>query len=217
MTQLITIGSITFTVIYRNQFVKVVQKYFLSFWYFLNEQALKTAQREQKNVMDHARGEIKMRMIDDAKDAMERIRKSVMSPADITGHQFAQLELRCRYVKMSAAEAINTVFTNAFNLAEYDRDLHQLCLSLSRVVTKPLSCSLFQLALCSGDLNEPDDLPKGFLNSEEEEDDEDEEDREDEDDEITSKAQPTEGKFYLCHLWSLAAYIPKSNGRLSRR
>ena len=154
--------------------------------------------------MDQARKEIKTRMKDDAEDAMERIRKAVMSPADITGHEFTpgpQLELRHRYVNMSAAEAINSVFTKAVELVEYDRDLHHFCLSLSKVVSKPLSCSLFQLALCTGDLKEPEDLPKGLLDSDSEEeyddddDDYDEEDKGPDGDRITSKTQPTEGNF----------------------
>ncbi|XP_033634434.1 uncharacterized protein LOC117295789 isoform X1 [Asterias rubens] len=182
--------------------------------------AIKTAQREQKNVMDQARKEIKTRMKDDAEDAMERIRKAVMSPADITGHEFTpgpQLELRHRYVNMSAAEAINSVFTKAIELVEYDRDLHHFCLSLSKVVSKPLSCSLFQLALCTGDLKEPEDLPKGLLDSDSEEeyddddDDYDEEDKGPDGDRITSKTQPTEDQVkqeLVCYFDRLQHGIP---------
>ena len=154
--------------------------------------------------MDHARGDLKSRMTDEVMEAMDKIRKAVISPADITGHQFSQgpqLELRRRYVNMPAADAINAVFINACELTDYSRDLRQLCLALRRVTTDRLGCSLFQLALCSGDLSRPDDPVLEILDSEGE--DEEDEDSGPDEEKSPVEPQPTEGMRALRYLWSV--------------
>ncbi|XP_038073872.1 uncharacterized protein LOC119741972 [Patiria miniata] len=153
--------------------------------------ALRTAYREQKTTMDQARENLKTSMTEEVAEAMEKIRKAVISQADITGHQFPsgpQLEVRRRYCNTTAADAVNRVFNNAYELCAYSMPLRQFCNALRRMVMDRLSRSLFQLAICSGDLCRPDDLPEAILGS----DDKDEEEIGPEVEQIPVKSKPTE-------------------------
>ena len=133
-------------------------------------QAIKRANHNQRTNLQEMRKRLKIHVVAEAAKSMEMIRTAVMSPADIAGHQFTagpQLKLRCRYVNMTAAHAVDAVFGKACQIGHLTAELCQLCASLRGVVNDKLSCSLFQLALCCGDLSKPDVLKKRFLNSEE--------------------------------------------------
>ncbi|XP_062381766.1 uncharacterized protein wu:fj29h11 isoform X2 [Sardina pilchardus] len=113
--------------------------------------------------MDSARDRVQVELEQEVQEKLWKIKKSVMEPADgplTFTPASSSRELRKRYVAMTAADAVMEVFINSdgiFNGTMTKR----VQAFLAYVKEDRLARNLFQLAICCGSLELPNDLPAG--------------------------------------------------------
>ncbi|XP_076154340.1 uncharacterized protein LOC143137890 isoform X4 [Alosa pseudoharengus] len=125
---------------------------------------LRTLQRATLTMhafMDSARDRVQVELEQEVQEKLWKIKKSVMDPADgplPLNSLTSSRELRKKYVGMTAADAVVEVFINSegiFNATMTKR----VQAFLSYVKDDRLAKNLFQLAICCGSLELPNDLP----------------------------------------------------------
>uniref|UniRef100_A0A8C9SPC0 Wu:fj29h11 n=1 Tax=Scleropages formosus TaxID=113540 RepID=A0A8C9SPC0_SCLFO len=120
---------------------------------------LQKAINTEHSMMDKARATIQKEIEEEVADRMKKIKKTLLDPtyAAVPFSSAGSLELRKKYVSQTAAEAVLAVFNNAegvFNarMTKHVKDF------LLRVSGDRLATALFQLAICCGSLEVPQDL-----------------------------------------------------------
>ncbi|XP_033101248.1 protein NO VEIN-like [Anneissia japonica] len=138
----------------------------------LGVSVLKKAQREEKNTMDECRRAILAKLKQEVEASLESVKKSILEPAN-TDRERSRLDIRKRYADMTAAEAILKVFENAQPLLNQESRLRGFFRALPAIVNNELARNLFQLAICLGNMEFPQDfMPAGSKEEEIEEENE---------------------------------------------
>uniref|UniRef100_A0A3B3RWP0 Wu:fj29h11 n=1 Tax=Paramormyrops kingsleyae TaxID=1676925 RepID=A0A3B3RWP0_9TELE len=120
---------------------------------------LTKARSSEYLMMDRAKVTLQREIEEEVADKMRKMKKSILDPAQasVPFSSVGSLELRKKYVSQTAAEAVLMVFTNAegvfsAKMTKYVQDF------LLRVSSDRLTTALFQLAICCGSLEVPQDL-----------------------------------------------------------
>ncbi|XP_048088539.1 uncharacterized protein wu:fj29h11 isoform X4 [Alosa alosa] len=111
--------------------------------------------------MDSARDRVQVELEQEVQEKLWKIKKSMMDPAE--GHlpltsSTSSRELRKKYVGMTAADAVVEVFINSEGIFSATMT-KRVQAFLSYVKDDRLAKNLFQLAICCGSLELPNDLP----------------------------------------------------------
>ncbi|RXM31499.1 hypothetical protein EOD39_1724 [Acipenser ruthenus] len=125
----------------------------------LSVSTLRKAQNSEHTSMDKARAIIEKEIEEEAQSKMRKIKKSLFDPAN--GPQLfstgGSIELRRKYASLTAAEVVLEVFNNAGGVFNKKMTKHVQDFLL-RVMGDRLAMALFQLAICCGSLEVPQDL-----------------------------------------------------------
>ncbi|XP_035259283.1 protein NO VEIN isoform X1 [Anguilla anguilla] len=119
---------------------------------------LHKAVRSEHTAMDKAKDIIQMEIEEEVKSKMMKIKRSILEAAQGPApSSAASVDLRRKYASLTAAEVVMEVFTHAeevfsTRLAKHVREF------LTRVTGDRLATALFQLAICGGSLEVPQDL-----------------------------------------------------------
>ncbi|XP_041077227.1 protein NO VEIN-like isoform X2 [Polyodon spathula] len=120
---------------------------------------LRKAQNSEHASMGKARMIIEKEIEEEAQSKMRKIKKALLDPAN--GPQLfstrGSIELRKKYASLTAAEVVLEVFNNAEGVFNKKMTKHVQDFLL-RVVGDRLAMALFQLAICCGSLEVPQDL-----------------------------------------------------------
>ncbi|KAL1263883.1 hypothetical protein QQF64_004238, partial [Cirrhinus molitorella] len=109
--------------------------------------------------MDRAREAIQKEIQEEVDAKMFKIKKSVLDPAQgpVIFSQIGNAELRKKYANMTAADAVMEVFINAESVFSKSM-VKNIQMFLSCINRDRLARALFQLAICCGSLDAPQDL-----------------------------------------------------------
>ncbi|XP_033896948.3 uncharacterized protein LOC117424580 isoform X3 [Acipenser ruthenus] len=125
----------------------------------LSVSTLRKAQTSETVSMDKARAIIEKEIEEEAQSKMRKIKKTLFDPAN--GPQLfstgGSTELRRKYASLTAAEVVLEVFNNAGGVFSKKMTKHVQDFLL-RVMGDRLAMALFQLAICCGSLEVPQDL-----------------------------------------------------------
>ncbi|RXN00805.1 hypothetical protein EOD39_8678 [Acipenser ruthenus] len=125
----------------------------------LSVSTLRKAQTSETVSMDKARVIIEKEIEEEAQSKMRKIKKTLFDPAN--GPQLfstgGSTELRRKYASLTAAEVVLEVFNNAGGVFSKKMTKHVQDFLL-RVMGDRLAMALFQLAICCGSLEVPQDL-----------------------------------------------------------
>ncbi|KAJ8413728.1 hypothetical protein AAFF_G00082350 [Aldrovandia affinis] len=116
------------------------------------------AVRSEHTAMDKAKAAIQAEIEEEVTSKMRKVKRNVLDAAQGTGFSSAgSLDLRRKYACLTAAEVVLEVFKHArevfsSRMAKHVQDF------LVRVTGDRLSTALFQLAICGGSLDVPQDL-----------------------------------------------------------
>ncbi|MGH0153085.1 UNVERIFIED_CONTAM: hypothetical protein FKN15_023719 [Acipenser sinensis] len=125
----------------------------------LSVSTLRKAQNSEHTSMDKARAIIEKEIEEEAQSKMRKIKKSLFDPTN--GPQLfstgGSIELRRKYASLTAAEVVLEVFNNAGGVFNKKMTKHVQDFLL-RVMGDRLAMALFQLAICCGSLEVPQDL-----------------------------------------------------------
>ncbi|XP_033112404.1 uncharacterized protein LOC117113227 [Anneissia japonica] len=122
---------------------------------------VRRAIREEKNVIGECSLAIMEKLKQEAEASLASVKKSILEPAN-TDKERSRLDNRRRYADMTAAEAILKVFENAQPLLNEEFSLRTFFRSLPAIVNNSIARNLFQLAICLGNMEFPQEyLPAG--------------------------------------------------------
>ncbi|XP_078599079.1 uncharacterized protein LOC144874602 isoform X2 [Branchiostoma floridae x Branchiostoma japonicum] len=164
---------------------------------------IKTAQRHEKEVTERVRNRLKAEMEQEIEQQLFKIKRKVFQASDpeSDGH-----ERKLRYASLAAADAVLEVYECCYEMFNpsmrrtIDDFFHQ-------VLKDPLATKIFQVALCCGKLDLPDDARgRDSSSSSEEEDD-------DEDEQGSSNRKPSPPESAI--LEELQKYLDKCGGTLT--
>ncbi|XP_067859939.1 uncharacterized protein wu:fj29h11 isoform X2 [Heptranchias perlo] len=113
----------------------------------------------ERNAMDQARNRVQREIEEEMSNRMNKIKKNLLDPA--SGPQLYStggcMHLRKQYASITAAEAVLQVFMNAHGV--FNEKMTKLIQEfLMKVGDNRLARTLFQLAICCGSLEVPQDL-----------------------------------------------------------
>ncbi|XP_029933405.1 protein NO VEIN isoform X2 [Myripristis murdjan] len=115
--------------------------------------------RCEHTIMEKAQQAIQKELEEEAQERMRKMKKNVMESVQGQGafNSMGSLELRKKYVGMTAAEVVLEVFTNAVEVfsSKMAKRVQDFLLHVSG---DRLATALFQLAICGGSLATPPDL-----------------------------------------------------------
>ncbi|KAJ8246365.1 hypothetical protein GJAV_G00266920 [Gymnothorax javanicus] len=124
----------------------------------LSVSTLSKAMRTEHAAMDKARTIIQDEIEEEVLSRMRKVKKNVLEAAQVpAASSAASVDLRRKYVSLTAAEVVLEVFKHArevftSRMAKHVQDF------LMRVTGDRLATALFQLAICGGSLAVPQDL-----------------------------------------------------------
>ncbi|KAM4623633.1 uncharacterized protein ACJ7VT_004679 [Polymixia lowei] len=120
---------------------------------------LQKVTRCEHGVLEKAQHVIQRELEEEVHDRLRKMKKGVMEPAQgpVLFSSLGSMELRKKYVSMTAAEAVLAVFTNTVEVfnARMTKRVQDFLLQVSG---DRLATALFQLAICGGSLAPPQDL-----------------------------------------------------------
>ncbi|XP_061561757.1 uncharacterized protein wu:fj29h11 isoform X5 [Phycodurus eques] len=118
---------------------------------------LNKVSRCDHNIMERIKETIQKELEEETREQLIKLKKSVLEPVKVTSACFAgNLDLRKKYVSLTAAEVVLAVFTNAEKVFSPTM-LRHVRIFLTQVSANNLATALFQLAICGGSLTIPQD------------------------------------------------------------